>query len=69
MAKNMLEETRDKLHKVLDKHRLSRSAERERIANEAGVNLHWLEKFDQGVITDPTWSRLYALHCHLKGRR
>lgn len=31
------------------------------IAMQAGVNRWWLEKFDQGVITNPTANNLFPL--------
>lgn len=35
------------------------------IADGAGVGRHWLEKFEQGVITNPTIGRLEKLRAYL----
>jgi transcriptional regulator with XRE-family HTH domain len=34
---------------------------RDFIARKSGVNKHWLEKFDQGVIANPTIDRIERL--------
>lgn len=38
---------------------------RSEIALKAGVNRHWLEKFDQGVIENPTLRNLEAIQAFL----
>lgn len=67
MDENILEYTRNRLRKRLDRAPHERMEMRRKIAEAAGVNVHWLEKFDQGAGNNPSWSRLYKLYCYLRG--
>jgi hypothetical protein len=56
---SMVEQTRT----LLLKRRKVES--RAAIAENSGVNKHWLEKFDQGVLQNPTLKNIEALHAYL----
>lgn len=56
---------RDSLIRFRARHRLTRRD----VAAESGIGFYWIEKFEQGVIADPTLSRAAELAMYLKTKR
>lgn len=61
----LADEVRTALHRYRE---LNPKLSRPEVAQMAGINRHWLEKFDQGVIQNPTLRNLERLREFLSSR-